>query len=448
MKVLETPIAIESEAAVLGAMISDPNGVIFVSDVISPIDFYVPVHRWLADAIWSCFEQRVPPTMAAIIHQLGVAGRWSETGTSKIAASMKDIDAVLNSIAQPDIEFVLNNAALIRDAAFRRTGYSVAQQAASTFYNRSLTMDVVQADVLTMIGKVFERNDQRSASIQSIAVDEKKRLDSMVDGQLPGVSCGVRWLDEVTGGFLPAETWVIAAPYKMRKTTLELNMALACGLANVPVSIFTIGDSSRDATYRKLTAMRMNQLALHDVSHKTASSQTLQYNLKDEYYIALRNRAWSDIDQMPIRLYDAKDRVGTLSEATRNLRRDVALYGTRVFFYDYAQAINFGANDYEKTTYFAAWLQTMVGEHGLTGVAISQLNEQAIGSDGSSYSPGAKGGGALPAAANVFLMTKYAEPTMTVELKLSRDSAMGQKIQHKLNPASGLILDAMGQVNL
>jgi hypothetical protein len=137
--------------------------------------------------------------------------------------------------------------------------------------------------------------------------------------------------------------------------------------------------------------------------------------------------------------------VSNLNETGRILRRDVAMYGTRVFVYDYAQAANCGQNDYERTSNIAGWTQQLIGELGVTGIIISQLNEATIKifGDNENYSPGAKGGGALPAMANVFLSTRYAEPLMTVELKLARDTRMGDKMAHRLNPPSGLILDAI-----
>lgn len=435
----------QAEAAVIGACIADPNAIVFVAGEVKPDDFTVPVYNWVARAIWSCFETRTPPTMAAVIETLQTQGRWSNV-TTKTAVSMADIDGVLQSVTDSDVQYAVHNARLVRDAAFRRRGHASIIKAAEYFKDRNLTPNDVQIKVLTAVGHVFDGRASRDAGISSIGEEERGRLGSMTDGDLPGVSCGIGWLDGLTGGFLPAETWVIAAPYKMRKTTVALNMVLSAARAGAPVSVFTVGDSSRDSTYRKLLSMVMNQLMIGDPQaseRQPVSSKTLQYRLRDAYYNTLKDRASAILEAYPVRLYDGRDLVGSLNETARILRRDAAMYGTRVFVYDYAQAANYGTNDYERTTYFAGWTQQIVGELGVTGIAVSQLNEATVNAGSSdSYSPGAKGGGALPAMANVFLVTRYEEPTLTVELKLARDTRMGDKVTHTVCPPSGLILDA------
>jgi len=379
-----------------------------------------------------------------VITQLQAVGRWSDA-VSKNAVTMPDIDTILSVVAEADIDHAASNAKLVRDAAFRRNGYSSIRSTASLFCDGTKDATDIQRQVLSAVGKIFDDHRSRDPSISSVAQEEKERINSMSDSELPGISCGVAWLDKLTGGFLPTETWVIAAPYKMRKTTLVLNFILCSASHNSPVSVFTVGDSSRDATYRKLLAMVMTQLMLTEDTPQdkaVVSSKTLQYKLRDPYYVALKERACAQLDAYPIRLYDGRDMVGSLSETGRLLRRDAAMFGTKIFVYDYAQAANYGVNDYERTSYLAGWTQQLVGELGVTGIIISQLNEAAIAAGGGDYSPGAKGGGALPAMSNVFLVTRYEEPLLTIELKLARDTRMGSKVTHRLNPTSGLIMDS------
>jgi replicative DNA helicase len=442
--VIISPVAKEAEAAVLGACLSDPDAVIFAAQEISPADFAVPVHAWIASALWACFERRIAPTLAAVIDQLRIEGRWSDS-VSKSAVSMPDLEAMLASITEADVEHVLSNARIVREAAFRRTGFVRVSQAAQLFNDLSLAAPDVQRGVLDRVGKVFDAHASRDAALYAIGDEERARIARMSGDTLPGVTCGLGWLDQLTGGLLPAEAWVIAAPYKMRKTTIMLNMILSAARAHAPVSVFTVGDSSRDATYRKLLAMVMNDLMIQHAigaDRHVVSSKTLHYPLRDAFYADLYAQASAWLEALPIRLYDGRDRIGGLSETARILRRDVAVHGTQVFAYDYVQAAACGINDYEKTSYYAGWCQQLIGELGIASISISQLNEDTIRSNSDSYSPGAKGGGALPAMANVFLTTRYEEPTITVELKLARDTRMGTKILHKLNPASGLILDA------
>jgi replicative DNA helicase len=442
---MDKPILVnrEAEAAVIGACLSDPNTIVFVAAETAPDDFTVPVYRWLAESIWWCFDNRIPPTMAAVIDRLTTNKRWSDR-IGKAAVSMQDIDAVLGTIGESDIEFAPQNAKLVRLAAFRRTGHTELEKAAKLFDDTTRPVEDIQRDVLRQVCGVFEQRGNRDASITSIGGLERERVKSMKDDELPGISCGIRWLDELTGGFLPSETVVIGGAYKMRKTTLMLNMFLRSAHF-APLSVFTVGDSTRDDTYRKLVALQMNQMMIDEQWNDlgiVASSKTLQYKLTRPEYQDLRDRAEVAIDGLPIRLYDGRDMISDLNETSRYLRRDVALFGTRIFAYDFAQSNRHGKDDYEKTLFMSAWAQQICGELGITGVILSQLNEATIKSGTESYSPGAKGGGALAAMSNVFLITTYAAPMLKIELKLARAAQMGDKVVHQLNPPSGLILDA------
>jgi len=432
-----------AESLVLGACLVDQDAIVFVSDVTSPKDFHVPANRWMAEAIWECLSHREPPTLGAVITRLQAMGRWSDrTAPDKICRT--DLDNAILAVSDGDIEHAVTNAKQVREAAFRRNGKRLLNKLSESFSDLKLSPDDVQKHVTESIGKIFDGNGERDSSLAAIGEEEEQRIESMADGELPGVTCGLAWLDELTSGFLPGETWIIAGAYKQRKTTAMLNMILAAAQAGAGITIFTNGDSSRASTYRKLLSMMMNQAMIgeSDEYPSTVSSTTLQYRIKDERYAFLKQICMDKLHQLPIRLKDGKDGVGDLRECTRILRRDVALHGTRIFVYDFAQAINYGANDYDRTTYFSSWIQNMAGETGTTGIGISQVNEQTIVGGEDSYSPGAKGGGALPAAANIFLVTSYQKPLLTVKLKLARDAQMGSKVSHTVNPASGLILDS------
>ena len=359
----------EAEIATIGACLADPNAIIFVASETRPEDFAVPANRWLADAIWWCLDQRIPPTMAAVIDRLSASGRWSDNGKRE-AVAMADIDAALRSISETDIEYAPQNARLVHDAAFRRNGKASLERASKLFDNADLPADDIHKGVLRTIGEVFDGRQRRDAALVSVMDEEHQRLAKMGENDLPGVTCGIKWLDEVTGGFLPAESWVIAAPYKMRKTTVALNMIMAAARAGAPVSVMTVGDSSRDATYRKMLAMVMNEIMISDGAgpdRQVVSSKTLQFILKDKYYSELKSRAELHLYSLPIRLYDGRDMIADLGETARLIRRDVAMHGTRIFVYDYAQACAHGLKDYERTTYFAGWTQQITGEVGFDG---------------------------------------------------------------------------------
>jgi replicative DNA helicase len=429
----------DAEAAVLGAIMIDPNLIVPASEELTPADFAIPVYVWLAEAAWRCLERKTPPTVPALIEQLKSAQRWSETPNPE-AVTYPDFQQLMRCVSDVNIAFIKQHVKIIRELAFRRKGDVRLRQAAQLFLDTQHTPEDIQANCNSIISDVFNRHDARDPSLVSIDQEEEARL---ARGDVQAIPCGLKWLDNTVGGLLPSENWIIDGPYKSRKTTVLLNMLLEAARM-APVSIFTNGDSTRNSTQRKLLAMIMNQEAIKYGWHEyhVMSSQTLMHALTEERYIKLRDHARGILNKLPIRLYDGRDLVGNLAEVSRLLRRDHALYGTRLWAYDYAQTINHGQTDYERVVYYAAWCQNINGELGCTSITLSQVSEAGIGTNmNDSYSPMSKGGGALPAMANVYLKVSYVEPIIKVQLKLARDAPMGTVAPHHCQPASGLILD-------
>jgi replicative DNA helicase len=432
-----------AEAVTLGACLIQPDTIVSVSQETTPSDFTVPVFRWLAGALWECLEQHTPPTLPVIIGYLESAKRWAGDRPSQDGVCYEDLRKCQLAATDTDIDFARQNAKLIRRAAFRRNGYQAVAQASRVFLDIELDETQIQQRVSQTIEQSFDGVTYRSSDLASIEAEEQKRLANPRGND--GIPCGVRWLDDLTGGFQQAENWVISGAYKARKTTVALNMMLAAAKSGAGVAMFTNGDSTRDATYRKLLAMEMTlRMGVRPEFRSEVSARTLQHPLGNFEYAKLRTESSEFLKTLRIRLYDGRDMIGNLAETGRIMRRDALLHGIQVFFYDYAQTIVHGTGDYEKVTYYAAWAQNITGELGVPMVTLSQKSEESIkGNLAGSYSPGAKGGGALPAMANVFLETAYVEPMVSIEVKLARDCKAGEKIQHRVAPASGLILDGM-----
>lgn len=428
----------DAEQAVLGAILIDPNLIVPAAEDINPSDFATPVNAWIAQAAWSCLERKTPPTVPALIEELKSAGRWSETPT-RDAVVYADFQSVMRHATDVDVAFVKQHVRIIRELAFRRRGDERLRRAAQLFLDQKLTPEDIQSSCNSIIGDVFNRRDARDPALTSIAAGDDARIEH---GSTTDIPCGLTWLNDYIGGLLPSENWVIDGPYKSRKTTVLLNILLSAAQV-CPVSIFTNGDSTRESTYRKLLSMTMNRLALARgwEEYKVLSAQALGYKLNDERYVQLKKSAQEVLGRMTIRIYDGRDLVGNLNEVSRLLRRDCAIYGTRVWAYDYAQTVNHGITDYERVTYYATWCQNVNGELGCTSISLSQVSEAGINGTGDGYSPMSKGGGALPAMANVYLKVSYNEPNIKVKLKLARDAPQGTAVEHRCNPASGLILD-------
>lgn len=440
----------EAEAAVVGIILIDPNAVITAAQHIGPGDFGTPVYRRIAEAAWYWLGQRTPPTSALILERLRATAQWSDFATPHTVCG-QDFQALLMSVPNSDASFVAHHAREVARYSVRRKGIDASARVGRMFADMAMDDAELQSEQAKMMGDVFTGAETRPADIGGILDAHEEKIQAQARGEAvpEAIRTRLAWLDSATGGIYRGQVWVITGPYKGRKTTFAHNMVLAAAMSGHPVSVFTNGDSTRRDTSLRFVAMVMNLIAIEErwPEYNPVSAATLRNHLRNEQYNALRARAVAIVKALPLRLYDAGDGIGDLKITERLILRDKAMHGTEVSMYDYAQTIKEGRGDYEKTVLFASWAQNVIGDD-MALLALSQQNEQAVmGAYKDSYSPGTKGGGALPAAANVLITLEHTAPYLKATLKLARDAeSLPDPVSHTLVPASGLILESKPQI--
>jgi hypothetical protein len=282
------------------------------------------------------------------------------------------------------------------------------------------------------------------------------------------VETGIKWVDDLTGGFYAERLWVLLGAYKSRKTTMALNMVLGALEREPNVNI---GFLSREQSWEQIVAAFVAMLAVRWLMERNLDTKfdkggyPLGY-ISAELLLQARNsykrwhphkaqavdaaiRHFTDYGKR-LRIYDSNVKHGGLSDmhsAARVLKRDIALEGGDVFFFDYAGLFDVEGNEYEQAKTRAFLFQSWMVTHKKPLVVVAQRNEESIkGNMENSYSAGAKGGGDLPAAANYLFVTQYKtqkypdETDFRLTLKLSRHSSTGAETL-KIHPASGLLED-------
>lgn len=288
------------------------------------------------------------------------------------------------------------------------------------------------------------------------------------------IPTGLAWLDGLTSGFAAGDVWIIAGAYKMRKTTLMINMCLNSALNGISTSFL-----SREMNRQQVAAQMVSMLAIGDLfEHGEYDTKFKDRNDKDAYlnWIAPRKllqvrsgyRSWDArkvraIDHARtqfkalgkmMRIYDTTPDNGGLSDiasAQNVCKRDLFLYGTQVVFVDYLQLFNAPVTGtFEQAAYNSRAFQEIAKRDPLTMVIAAQRNEEAIKATEESYSPGIKGGGDAAAVADFALQTRYKVGTMADETKLeiamtlSRFGSGGGATKYiaNIHPNSGLLLDS------
>lgn len=283
-------------------------------------------------------------------------------------------------------------------------------------------------------------------------------------------STGIDWLDELTGGFSPADIWWLVSAYKMRKTTLLLNLGMFAALNGASVA-FLSREMPRRRVVAQIVCMFGIGYLLENGLYETKSSSGHPLNwISPRGLMQARNtfRRWDNrkvraIDygiaqwrniQNRMRIYDTSDEGGRLRDMASVesiIRRDKALHGTQIVMADYLQLFDApGAGIFDKTSYAARVFQEIGKRDDLTMIIAAQKNENAIQNmNAESYSSGVKGGGDPAQTADFLLETRYKYGDMTderkleVTLKLSRHGSGGNDVKNifDIHPGSGLFME-------
>lgn len=324
-------------------------------------------------------------------------------------------------------------------------------------------------DILTSL-----RTDAQPKAVQANEVADD--LDTYINSPAELMyKTGLGWLDALTGGFNLSDVWIIAGAYKMRKTTLMLNMCLNAAINGASVTFL-----SREMSKRQVAAQLICMLAVGDLmAHNEYDVHTHDIRTNQDFYlnwISPRKlllaradyRKWDvrkvrAIDNARVafkaigdrlRIYDTTPEGGGLSDvasAQLAIKRDIYLYGAELVFADYLQLFDApGEGLFDKTSYASRSFQETAKQNDVMVCIAAQRNEEAIKNEMFSYSPGIKGGGDVAAVADFALQTRYKfskdtnENELEVSVTLSRHGSGGGETKQlvPIHPNSGLLLES------
>lgn len=283
-------------------------------------------------------------------------------------------------------------------------------------------------------------------------------------------STGNDWLDDLTGGFSPSDIWWVVSAYKMRKSTLLLNLGMFAALNGASVAFL-----SREMPIRRVVAQivcmfgigYLIENGLYEAKSNTghplnwinpralmqARNTFRRWDNRKVRAIDYGIAEWSKLKSR-MRIYDTTDEGGRLRDMASVeaiIRRDRALHGTEIVMADYLQLFDApGAGIFDKTSYSARVFQEIAKRDNLTMLIAAQKNENAIQNGNTdSYSPGVKGGGDPAQTADFLLETRYKYGDLTDErkleicLKLSRHGSGGNDVKQifDIHPGSGLFTE-------
>ena len=243
------PQSLESEQALLGALLLKPDAIHDVSDLIHPDSFYAEKHRLIFGAMRELADRGEP------IDQLSLSARLQDQGLLERSGSRSYLAELAGSAPAPGnfphYAELVSRKHLMRsliDAA-----YGITESAYDDARETMEVLDEAEKSIYA-IGNASAAHKFTAIGDKSMKHGSVLRLSHKEDG-IRGVPSGFPALDNLLSGFHPSDLVILAARPSMGKTSLALDIARNAAVRhNVPVGIFSLEMSSEQLIDRMLAA--------------------------------------------------------------------------------------------------------------------------------------------------------------------------------------------------
>ncbi|MDX1919592.1 MAG: replicative DNA helicase [Candidatus Caenarcaniphilales bacterium] len=357
---LTMPQSIESEQALLGAILTDSERLGEVLEIFGTRDklFYDRGHQKIFDTCIDLFRENKPIDIITILDRLNVTGEIEEIGGNDYI-----VDLAEGSSVGTNINFyakIIKEKAVLRQLI--RSGNKIAETA-YTAIDLDRAIDEAQQAVFNISS---ERDTQTLTRIDEITTPVWKEIEERAEnpGSLLGVPSGFNDLDSMTAGLQKSDLVIVAARPSMGKTAFCLNIAENVGIkAKCPVAIFSLEMSKSQLVTRMICSL------------SGVDAQRLRTgNLRDEDWskisdaIAELSDAQIYIDDTPVlTVVDAR----TKARKHKTEKKDLGL-----IVIDYIQLMQGMKSDnrVQEISEISRGLKTLARELHVPIIALSQLS--------------------------------------------------------------------------
>lgn len=182
-------------------------------------------------------------------------------------------------------------------------------------------------------------------------------------GKLPGITTGLRALDDILGGWHDSDLTVIGARPAMGKTALLVNLAEAAAAAGYMAGVVSAEQPAVQLGLRRLA-----------ISSGIGATVIRSGRIDDEQWRALYSGVAKSRD-LPMRIYDRS--AVTLDELIAVTRKWKHSHGLRVLFIDYAQRITVpGVERVTEVATVARGLKNLARDLNIPVITLAQVKAE------------------------------------------------------------------------
>lgn len=356
------PQSLDSERALLGALLLKPDAIHDVSDLVRADSFYAEKHRIIFGAMRDLSDRGEP------IDQLTISERLQGQGLLDRAGGRSYIAELVSSAPAPG-NFA-HYAELVSRKFLMRSlidaAYGISEAAYDEARDTMEVLDEAEKSIYAIGNATASHKFTAIGDKVHEAWDRIEALSKREDG-IRGVPSGFDALDTLLSGFHPSDLVILAARPSMGKTSLALDIARNAAVRhNVPVGIFSLEMSSEQLIDRMLAAESfVNSWALRTGQVKT-----------EEDFSRIRD-ALESLSKAPIYIDDKPgNNILAMRAVARRLKRE---RGIGMIVVDYLQLMtptSTKASDsvVQQVTEISRSLKGLARELNVPVIALSQLS--------------------------------------------------------------------------
>jgi len=309
------PHNIEAEQAVLGSMLLEHSALETGLEMLTPSDFYRPVHQLLFEALQALAGAGKEIDIITLTELLRERGKLKDCGGAEYLMSL-----VSSVPTAANIEYY---ASIVAEHSTRRRLIAAGSQVIAAAYRRDADLHECVAEAESAVFAVAQDRVRSGIVPMSDAYRAAYEHLEHADGQI-GVPIGLRSLAHISLGMRPRELIVIGARPRVGKTALAWQLLVSAAKAGYPAAIVSC-------------EMDAEELAMRDIARETGMSiyRMLSGDMDGDQWARI-GEAISVCYGLPLYCVDA---IGWRMERIASACRRLVRQGVRIIAIDHLQAI-------------------------------------------------------------------------------------------------------------
>jgi replicative DNA helicase len=356
------PNSIESERAVIGAIILDHKAIFPATEVLTVEDFYLEGHREIFRAMLALAEEETSIDLFTLREELRRRGKEEAAGGPAYVASLTDgLPSGLN---------VRHYAKTVREKATARQLIQLSNELMCRCYageeRPAAILEKTESRIFQIASREIRGGFQPARELADAACKEIEEAAKHKE-PVAGIDTGFTELNRMTGGFHNQNLVVVAARPGLGKTSFCLNIACRAAVKDgKQVGIFSLEMSKPEIMKRMILS----------------ESEVEAHRIQSGY---LNREDWMKIGQSTARLSDAQFYIDdsanlTMLQVRAKSQRLALEHGIDLLVVDYLQLVSGSGKRYEnrtqEVTEISRGLKNLAKELDIPVIAVSQLNRE------------------------------------------------------------------------